>query len=169
MRKQWFLNLLLSSLALTLFTCDNAGRDNYNFIDQDLQGKIGGVAWKWEGTEKGGLAEESLDGNLDVEIRHITAEGGNPCDPLAFIDTDYKVSFKILKAPASAVGLYELGSDTGTYVTMYDGVSNHICSQGAVEILSVSATPAGLVAGRMDVTLNDNNTINGNFTVTYCP
>jgi hypothetical protein len=146
-----------------MFTCDNAGSDDYSFIDQDLQGKIGGVTWKWEGTENGGLGEESLDGNLDIEIYGIAAESGDPCHPLAFEATSYKVFFTITVAPVNAVGLYE-----GHCVTMSNGVTDYICSQGTVEILSVSATPGELVTGRVDANLNDNSTVNGNFTVTYC-
>ena len=107
MRIRWYQIMALSALALTMFTCDNAGSDGYSFIDQDLQGKIGGVTWKWEGTENGGIVEEALDSNLDIEIYGIAAASGDPCHPLAFEATSYKVSLTITVAPVDAVGLYE--------------------------------------------------------------
>jgi len=169
MAKWCFRMSVLIVLALALLACNNTGVGSYSFIDQNLQGKIGGVSWTWEGTEDGDLAEEGFGGNLTVEIRDITAVGGDPCAFGAFSATDYEVFFKVPKAPVDAVGLYELGFETGQYVTLYDGVTNYICAEGAVEILSVSATSGGLVTGRMDVTADENSTVNGNFTVTYCP
>ena len=169
MAKWCFRMSALIILSLALFACDNTGVGGYSFIDQDLQGKIGGVSWTWEGTENGGLAEEWPAGKLAVEIRDIAAAGGDPCAALAFSATNYNVFFTIPKAPVDAVGLYELGIAAGQSVTLYDGVTNYICLEGAVEILSVSTTPGGLVTGRMDVSYDDNSTVNGNFTVTYCP
>ena len=127
-------------LSLVLFACDGGGNvgggGGYNFIDQDLKGMIDGVSWTYEGTENGGKGEDFS--GLYVQIYSVAADGNAPCGFLPFPAGSSKVIFRIPGAPASAVGLYELGWDVEQTVTLnYDGSSNTICSEGAVEILSV--------------------------------
>lgn len=168
MKEDVFLVCIVVVLFLVLFACDGDG-GGYNFIDQDLKGMIDGVSWTYEGTENGGRGAEDFSEKLSIQIYSVAAGGTGPCDFLPFPVGSRKVLFTIPVPPDSAVGLYELGWDVGQTVTLnFDGSSNTICSEGAVEILSVDIG-GGLITGRMDATFDADNSVNGNFTVTYCP
>lgn len=154
----------IATLTLIFVSCskDEEKTNSYTFIDQNLQGKIGGNAW----TFVAGNAEDSYftEGNLSIDL--YPSELDTPC---GFIwDVDY-VMFEIPKE----VGIYELYFDLSSFdgytVTLFEteGTMNNIATEGAVEIISIDET-SGTITGRMDVRADGDNQVNGNFTITYC-
>ena len=126
------------------------------YQDQILTGKIAGVDW----TLASGSASEAFS-DTEMSIDMFMEMDTNLCD---FTSPDgNKVLFTIEKT----VGEYELGLLKQT-VTMYDGTTNFVAIKGAVEILSVDEV-AGTVEGRMDIKADNDNFLNGNFTLTWCP
>jgi hypothetical protein len=66
-------------------------------------------------------------------------------------------------------GLVELSLGGQTF-TLYDESENmnFICAEGAIEILEID--PVGFtVTGRVDARSDDDNHVNGNFTMAYAP
>lgn len=163
--------LLLSiSISATLFI-SSCGKDDdsgpsYDFINQNLQGTIDGHVFTYgEGT----VETTTFEGEeqLSFDLYHSNEDITDVCDFFSFGD-EVSVFFFM---PAE-VGLYELSlnfSDfSGRTVTLFnpDGAVNNIASIGAVEILTITETE---VTGRMDATLDGENTVNGNFTAVFCP
>jgi hypothetical protein len=153
-------SLCVLALLIALATCGGNGSDGdgggYSFIDQDMQGKIGGSPW----TYVSGKAEESS--SLSLDIYGVAPGGSGECDPVAYVGVDEVV----MTIVPDAVGLYELGPSQT--VTIFDGVTNYIVQSGAVEILSIDK-PGQVVTGRIDAEWDDNNYVNGNFTIKFCP
>jgi hypothetical protein len=157
--------ILALAMIVTLMSC---GKDDegpaYEFIDQPLQGKIGGVDFMMkDGKVEEGFFEE--DGWF-IEIYGET-EVADACD-VEIAETNY-LFFNI----PLEVGLYKLYFKLSTFegqlVNLYDVEGEdmqNLASSGAIEILSVSETD---VTGRMDARFNNQNTVNGNFTVAFCP
>ena len=151
--------VLAISVAVLSFTSCEKDKDeegnNYSFVEQNLQGKIGGNAWE----QQTGRSKADFFENFFNDLRE-TADS-NICSA----SNAAKGNF-ILFGGEPAVGLYELGSSkTVTFVV--GGNENLVSTQGAYEILTVD-TVDNTITGRMDVTYDDNNSVNGNFTMTYC-
>lgn len=150
---------------------DDFGKDDdsgpsYDFKDQNLQGTIDGFPFTYgEGTVE--LNTRDGEDVLFFDLYNSSEEITDICDFFGF-GNEVSVFFTI---PAE-VGLYELSLDlssfSGQTVTLFnpDGAVNSIASTGAVEILTITETE---VTGRMDATLDGNNTVNGNFTAVFCP
>ena len=157
--------VLLSVVFITSCGSDDESGPSYAFIDQNLQGIIDGISFE----SKGGTFSEGFDtGTLSVRIYDVS-ETDEVCD--IFGGESVSIIFSI----PETVGLYELFIDLdafeGQTVTLVnpngeDGIpQNNIATIGAVEILSVSDTE---VKGRMDATLDAQNTVNGNFSLSSC-
>lgn len=156
---------LFSVLFISSCGSDDESGPSYAFIDQNLQGIIDGISFE----SKGGYFDEGFEsGTFSIRI-YDTSEEGNVCD--IFGSEFVSILFSI----PDEVGLYELSfnleSFSGQTVTLLNpngegGVpQNNIASIGAVEILTISETE---LTGRMDATLDAENTVNGNFTIIFC-
>jgi len=163
MKNFQFLFALLVASAF-LFSCGDDDDDDDNgpgFIDQPIQGMINGQSWQ----AGSGLAEVASfeDNAIDIEITDLTVD--DVCDE--FFIEGLRLFFDV----PDAVGTYELGIDTEESITLYDpeGSLNIIVLEGTIEILTIDATEGGTVTGRIDGRSDDENFVNGNFTVTYCP
>jgi hypothetical protein len=140
--------LVIGLLPLIALISCAPGGSGYNFIDQPLQGKIGGSAWQ---LDSGAASEPFADGNLWISLYDV---GGAGEDRVFFVT-------------AKNVGLREF-SFGGEEVTLIDmpGNNNMICYEGALDIQTID--PIGhVVTGRIDARFDADNYVNGNFTATY--
>ncbi len=153
------------TISIFLFSCTKDKDDGYvySFVDQDLQGKIGGTAWNFVA----GNADDAYGSEGEWSVHLYPEKPDTPCDWVW--DVNY-IMFNIPKK----VGIYELNlSFTGDAVshtaTLYadDEDMNYVATQGAIEIISINDT-ASTITGRMDIRANSNNQVNGDFTITYC-
>ena len=136
--------------------------NTWNFLSQNVQGTIEGVAFSLGE----GKAEESFSNSSDLSINLYNSNEviTEVCD--FFNNESVEVFFDI---PAE-VGLYELFIDLsaldGQTVTMFNPVTsvNTVAAEGAVEITSITDTE---VSGRIDARAGETS-VNGNFTITYC-
>lgn len=156
-------------IALT-FSCggDEDNGPGYKFIDQDAAGEIDNVSW----TYADGYA--SIDdfggGEMRVSVDLTLPQVKHGCD------MDFPEGDAVFFSVPNEVGLYKLkfdfncsnNCDDEYTVTLFkkDGFENFIASEGAVEILAISASE---VSGRLDARYDDNSYVNGNFTVSICP
>jgi len=154
MKKPWAVVLVVIAMA--------CGKDDpapsYAFKAQIAAGKIENVSW----TFVEGKAEDNGD---DLSIDLMLEQTEAPCDIFGLGEGDM-VFFTI----PDAVGLYELSisSNNSQTATLFDedDFVNVIAVKGAIEILTITATE---VTGRVDLQSDNENYINGNFTVTLCP
>lgn len=138
---------------------DDNTDNNYEFIDQDLQGKIGGTDWIYQ---SGSAEIDSFNNNsLDITIYDIDPDGGDACDVFAYFNADNIVMMSV----PNQTGSYTLGNSRT--ITLYDGYTNYILTEGKLEILTVDT--GTIVTGRIAAGYDSNNTVIGNFSVTYCP
>lgn len=158
-----FNKVILGMLWLVLVSCgDDDDGPSYEFIDQNLQGEINGQTWSFVD----GNAEISVFDDTKLSIELGAEELADPCDVFGL--SGLTVFFSI----ANEVGLTELNftfDENGQTVTLYDpdGSQNFIATAGAVEILTITETE---VTGRIDARYEgeDGNSVNGNFSVTFC-
>lgn len=165
------LKILLMAAGLSLISLissckkDDESGPSHEFINQNLQGAIDGIPFTYgEGTVE--MITRDGKEHLSFDLYHANEEINEVCSFFGF-GNEVSAFFSI---PAE-VGLYELSlnfSYGGQTVTLFnpDGTVNNIASIGAVEILTVTETE---VTGRMDATLDAENTVNGNFTAVFCP
>jgi len=163
------LNTLSKGLLalLTIGTLISCGKDDegpaYEFIDQPLQGKIGGVDFMM----KDGKVYE---GFFEEDEWYVEIYGEN--EPAAACDVEIaEKNYLFFNVPLE-VGLYKLYFKLSTFegqlVNLYDvedDDSQNLASEGAIEILTISDTE---VTGRLDARFNNQNRVNGNFTVNFC-
>lgn len=159
MKKGLFILLVLFAVISSCKKDDDA--PGYNFIDKALSGKIEGGSWTFR---SGYVDSSSYEGvkKLSMSFYGVT---GDACSD--FLDGDrviFSVPMKIGVFPLKFSFTDLEGSQT---VTLFDDETsmNNIATSGAIEILSISSTS---VTGRIDATSDDDNTINGNFTVSFC-
>ena len=131
-----------------------------SFQNQTLQGEFNGTAW----TLASGKAEVSFFDSEQLSIEMTNQNTEDVCD--AFSLDGNTVLFSVM----NAVGLYEIcfkldGSGSDQTITLFDGTTNNIVTSGAVEILTITDTE---VTGRIDGRFDDNNFVNGNFSVPLC-
>lgn len=159
--------IILLCLTLLISSCgkDDSG-PSFDFKNQNLQGTIDGLPYTYgEGT----VELTTIDGEeeLSFDLYHSSEDISEACDFFGFGD-HVNVFFFI---PAK-VGVYQLSFDLSSFdgqtVTLYnpDGSVNNIATLGAVEILTITETQ---VTGRMDARMDAENSVNGNFTVEFCP
>ena len=163
-----FILLSIFSFLLFLTSCnDEDSGPSFEFKDQNLQGIIDGIPFEFgEGTVESTFLNE---GQLSFDLLDQEEQYDNVCD-ISFGD-EVRVFFD---AP-NEVGVYELFFDLSSFnrrvVTLLnpngeDGIpQNNIASSGAVEIITITDTQ---VTGRIDATLDGDNTVNGNFTAVFC-
>ena len=158
-------SLLLSSIAVIgllfascekeedVLTDDTQQNNSVEFKDQPLQGMISGGSWM------------SMSGTLDRDqFIMFGASSNNICDTENRPEAD-KISFFLFDVQP---GVYELSAG-GRVVLLQDheSGSNVNASEGKFEIQTVD-TAANIVTGRVVAYWDDNNQVNGNFTVDYC-
>jgi hypothetical protein len=135
----------------------------YSFTNQDVAGKIENVAW----TYADGFAQTSTGTDPRLSVNLFLTQSKKGCAVTSSITGD-QVFFGL---PAK-VGLYTLsfnlqgGSSYTATLFQKSTTTNIIASEGAIEILTITATE---VTGRMDARSDDKNFVNGNFRVAVCP
>jgi hypothetical protein len=147
---------LVALIALTSCGGDDEASPSYKFKDQTAQGKINDEAFSYGD----GYADVETD---EIRITLTLPQTEDICDIMPegntvtfYVDNEVKLS-KLSFNP---------NSFEGQTVTLYDGTTSHIATQGAIEILSVTDTE---VTGRLDARSDSETYINGNFTVQRCP
>lgn len=158
-------NLLLIMIAIlgTLSSCKKEETSTptpvkYSFKNQVLQGKIGNAAWAFQS----GVVEENPNNGATSDLLFYDSALNDACDPFSRPVKD----FIFFSDPNLKVGLYELGEQS---ISLYDRESNAtiIALEGAYEILSID-TINNTVAGRMDARFDEENFVNGSFTLSLC-
>ena len=156
--------LALSLTMVVLFSCskDKNSDPTYSFINQDLQGEIGGDAW----TYVTGTASISYFDSTELSIDIFAVASEDPCSEFNF--TGNRVIFSI----PDAIGLYELNldfsGDPHTVTLFHEATTNNnIAVIGAIEITSIDKVN-GIVEGRLDAQIDNTNFVNGNFSINYC-
>ena len=166
MKKGFFIVVmitLVTFIAISLSSCGDDAKPSYNFHDQDVSGKIGNLAWEYaDGYAT--IYGEDEDATLSISL--FLAQTDQGCN--VFIPEGDEVFFSLpLKT-----GLYKLkfnlsDMENSRTVTLFeDGTTtNHIASEGAVEITSISETQ---LSGKIDARVNKENSVNGKFSVSIC-
>ncbi|MDA0196784.1 MAG: hypothetical protein O2887_17150 [Bacteroidetes bacterium] len=154
----------ISISTILLMPCGDDGSKSpkIDFKNQSLQGVVNKTPWQFVT----GTAEISpFDaGKLSIDM---TAEAvTDPCNTFFF--EGLRVFFSV----TNEVGLYEFAldfnnPDASQTITLYDpdGSLNTIITEGALEILTITSTE---VTGRIDGRYDDDNYVNGDFTVPFC-
>lgn len=162
-------NLAFLIILLFFASCskDDAG-PSYAFIDQNLQGVIDGVQFEFgEGVVEASFSEEN---EYYFTLYDQNEQYDNVCN--VFISELIYVAFNL----PGEEGLYELYFD----LTSFDGIVVNLvnpngeddipqiglASFGAIEITSITTTE---ITGKIDASLDEENSINGNFSVQFCP
>lgn len=157
-----FLFIFVLAFSFILISCgdDDDDDSSSDFINQPIQGMINGN--DWQGTS--GIAEPSPfeEGRLSIEIAESMVE--DVCAEF-FLE-----GLRVLFSVPNEVGTYELDFGNQT-ITLFDpdGNVNIVVIDGVVEIQTIDDTEGGSVTGRIVGDSDDENFVNGNFTVTYCP
>jgi hypothetical protein len=144
---------------------DDDNGPSYKFKDQNASGEIDNVGWAYED----GFVEIDDDGSGGTQlwIELTLAQSGEIC---SLVPEGDMVFFFV----PNAVGVYKLkfdlsgNSDDSQTATLFDedDFGNFIATEGAIEIISITATE---VIGRIDARCDGESYVNGNFTVSFCP
>lgn len=157
----------IMALLLICASCKEDEADT-GFSDQPMAGKISDLAYT--STSGGGQA---IDWVFDESRVDITIGGELVSEPCSYSYDGPVVSFIVLKE----VGTYTLDEDwvsdasVGQYLVYLHPNGNSdpddfiIVSDGAIEILSVTSES---ISGRVNARYDDQNFVNGSFTVNYC-
>ncbi|MEO9485434.1 MAG: hypothetical protein ABJG47_18385 [Ekhidna sp.] len=157
---------LCSAILISSCGSDDSGPD-FDFKDQNLQGVIDGLPFVFgEGT----VEELTLDGGvLSFRLYHSDELFDDACD---FFSTErVSVTFTTKVATGVTNLFFDINSFDGEFVSLINPSSTDgfpltsLASIGAIEILSITDSE---VTGRLDATLDAENTVNGNFTVNFC-
>jgi hypothetical protein len=157
--------IALSLLVFTQCEKEDQNGNSYEFIDQNLQGKISNAGWFFA---SGDAIEFSNTEETTFMISLHSTPTDDPC--LEFYEDNY-----ILFSISGEIGLKELSLDfsggtesfTVTFVEAISPPQNNIATEGAVEIISID-TELGIIKGRMDIRFDDKNHVNGEFEVSIC-
>jgi hypothetical protein len=156
---------LVNAIALSLFFGSCSSEDPkpaYNFVDQDLSGKIENEAWTF-GDGYAAVTGAGADAKMHITLlKEVEGEG---CD---IIPTGDMVIFTLPFATGLETLLLDFNNlENSRTVTLFDEEQtlNSIATQGAVEITSISDTE---VVGRIDAQADNGNYVNGNFAVSLC-
>ena len=127
------------------------------FLDQDVSGQIGGEDW----TYLSGRASLDQDGEYSVSL--FSEDTDTPCIHAGFDEN------KIICDLPDEVASFQLGLGSLTVTLVEDrgdeAPMNYIAATGTVEILEIGDTE---LVGRMDIEADDENWVNGNFTLPLC-
>lgn len=182
MKKFGLQHILLLVLAFGLFQCSESddvaplgSSFTPDYINQPLSGLIDGKFW----SSVGGSASTFMLGvdtfqhqfsvvDTLVDTTFCTGGTGQRSFILFFLQDENAIVVpgeKKLKLDFNNLA----DNYTVTFVSYDDdgNAENNIATKGAYEILTVDTTN-GLVTGRMDIPLDDNNFVNGNFSIRYC-
>lgn len=142
----------------SLLSCedDKPAGPVYDFIDQDASGLITNEPWTYEDGHATGYTSGD---KTNYTIRLRLQQAGSGCD--AGLVQGRRMYFNV----EGKVGVYKVTGDT--YMFFSDDVNdlNSDKTEGAIEIVSVTSS---LITGRIDVRLDEENYVNGNFTVSNC-
>ena len=157
---------LVNAIGLCLLLLSSCGKEEeapaYSFEDQTLAGAIEGVNWTY-GDGYANVTGEGATSKLHVTLVLPSEDEG--CDIMPEGDRVF-FSFPLF------AGLHILKLDfndleNSRTVTLFDTeeTMNVIATEGAVEITSITETH---VTGRIDARADEDNFINGNFSVPLC-
>ncbi len=157
---------LVNAIALCLLLLLACGKDDeapaYDFKDQTLAGAIEGQNWNY-GDGYATITGEGATAKLHVTLVLPTESEG--CD---IVPEGDRVFFTFpLSTGVHVLRLDFNDMENSRTVTLFDSeeTMNVIATQGAVEITSITDTE---VIGRMDARSDENNFINGDFSVPIC-
>lgn len=133
----------------------NTPCSNYTFKNQNLSGKIGGNNW----TCAQGIFRKSSFDSTKFSVYLSSKIYSDSC-------WNHSGTF-VMGSIKNAIGLIHLGNYDN--ITLYDSISsiNYIASCGAIEVVTAD-TVAGIFSIKVDARLNDDNYLNGNFTLKIC-
>ncbi len=176
------IKLLFLAMSVAFIACNKeddesnpagGGKYKVEYKSQDMQGKINGDSWQYVIGEV-----HSSEGGFEADYTHNFEMADTAQADSCFLLTGErsKVIFglgddnKLLQ-----VGKYPLSFDwsswEGNTVTLVawtsETVLNTIATEGEYEIISVD-TVNQIVTGRIDAFADDDNFVNGNFTLKYC-
>ncbi|MCF8370742.1 MAG: hypothetical protein K9H64_03910 [Bacteroidales bacterium] len=148
----------IAVIAIFLFSCNRKVDPPYQFVDQDLRGKI--VNQEWDFVD--GVARVSTVSNDTVLIGLYNAKLEKDC---SYAISEEGLTFFV----PFFEGLYQLSGDWDSpqSVNFYRGITNLTAWRGAIEIISID-TVSNIINGRIDATVDDNSSVNGNFVVSLC-
>lgn len=145
-----------------LFSCEEDEKGpKYEFEDQLLQGMIDGVAY----TYGEGSVDFYTEGKMSFDL-YSDMETTSVCDMFGF--GDYVVAFFSMNAEEGLTELkFSLDGSGSQTVTLFnpENTLNSIVTEGAIEITSITTTS---VTGKMDIKMDKENYLNGNFTALVC-
>ncbi len=153
---------ILVLVFLFFFSCGKEDTKEYEFKDQEAQGKIKGKTFFYQS----GSSKISGD-TSEIFIDLYEAELNEPCNLLN--QEQRYLNFRVPMEPG-VVNLYFGVSKTSRVVTFYDlTVDNFFMLglKGAVKINSIDSMN-GLVKGEIDAWGDENNYINGYFEAKLC-
>jgi hypothetical protein len=132
--------------------------------DQSLQGRISGVDLNF----KGGRVRQPFSNRRDQinwEFTFVGSESENPCDEFVMMGDD---GFSVIFSDEPKPGKTNFGLSTQN-ITLVDSnkdpIMNTIVTSGWIEYTKIEA---GSVSGKIIGRYNDDNFINGNFTIPRC-
>ena len=155
---------ILAVLAIFsfFFSCDDTPEGDCVFFQEDMNGKIGGVDWRYEA----GTAEFVADNIMSVDIFGPDEDLTNGACALSFGLTS-NVFFSV----PSELGEYSLNLDfsggNNQIVTMFDmnASGNIIITEGCISVSRITATEVDI---KFNVKSDDNNFMNGEATLEIC-
>lgn len=159
----WTLVNAIGLCLLLLFSCSKDSESPaYDFKDQELSGFIEGVNWMYGD----GYATTTGEGATSkMHITLVLPSEDEGCDIMpegdrVFFSFPLQAGIHVLKLDFNDV-------ENSRTVTLFDSeeVMNVIATEGAVEITSITETH---ITGRIDARADEDNFVNGNFSVPLC-
>lgn len=145
---------------------------SFEFKNQNLQGKIGGVDWQFESGYSG--IEQIYDFDLQDFVDGFGFNFYNVADTNLCDGVDPSTDYAFFVLNELKTGLIDFQDERSEQsATLYDKSDTISIGAffGAIEILTVD-TNNGVITGRMDIrefpTSSSDNYLNGNFSVSYC-
>jgi hypothetical protein len=161
------------ALTLGLTACGSKdddkkkGGDAPDFVEQTLQGKINGKAWTFAAGRVEKPSADSSDPSWTFEL--VSEAKTDVCSEFGTVSSSDKLGI-IFSTKELAVGRKNLAfSEDGQTITLFDSneqpTRNSVASDGFLEVTAIAA---GSVQGKMVAYFDENDVVNGNFTVTKC-
>ena len=145
-------------ISLFLTGCPREVKPPYDFKSQNLKGKINNQPWEYSS----GVARPSFTSEDTLRVGIYNAEFDNSC---SYAISENGILFNVPKAE----GLYILNANWDNFqtVTLYHGTTKEYGLGGAIEIVNIDYE-ARTISGRIDATVDNNSSVNGNFLITLC-